>query len=98
MVKPKPGYRLREGDQVPTRPTTIPAIMAQPTFLLGVSDARNGRGYHADYDLWHGNDQWAYERGRMWASLTPRDIRLKLNGKITSEAIGWFRHAGRDIL
>ena len=98
MVKPKPSYRLREGDQVPTRLTTFAEVMAQPTFLLGVADVRSKRGYRSDYDLWHGNDQWGYERGRMWATLTPRDLALKRDGKITREALQWFMCACRDIL
>jgi len=84
--------------QVPTSLTTIPAIMAQPTFALGVADVRAGRGFHADFDLWQGNDQWAYERGRLWAVLTPPHIQPKRDGNITAEAISWFRRAGDLIL
>ena len=91
MVTLRLGYRLREGDQVPTRPTTVAEIMAQPTFLLGVADARNWRGYHADYDLWNTNGQWNYERGRQWAALAPRDVPLKRNGKINPEAVQYFQ-------
>ncbi|MGO8924950.1 MAG: hypothetical protein ACLQF4_18685 [Xanthobacteraceae bacterium] len=53
----KRGYRLRDSDQVPTRLTTVTAIMAAPTFALGVADARAGRRYHRDYDLWDANGQ-----------------------------------------
>ena len=60
----KRGYRLRAGRQVPTRPTTIDEIMLQPTFALGVADARAGRPYHRNYDLWRDcNLRWSYERG-----------------------------------
>lgn len=90
MLTSKPARPLRDGDQVPTRPTTIAAIMAQPTFPLGVADARAGRRYHRDYDIWHGNDQWAYERGRQWAALAPRSVSLKRDGKITLEAASWY--------
>jgi hypothetical protein len=79
-------------------PTTIPAIMRQPTFLLGVADARAQRGYHTDYDLWHTNDQWGYERGRAWAALAPRSVQLKNNGKIAPEAIAWFVRFNKDII
>ena len=38
--------------------TMIQEIMSQPQFVLGVSDARAGRRYRADYDLWTTNGQW----------------------------------------
>jgi hypothetical protein len=94
----KPGYRLREGDQVATHPTTIPAIMMTVTFALGVSDVRSGRGFRADFDLWKGNDQWAYERGRTWGLLAPRSVPLKRNGEITAEAVSWYARHREDIL
>jgi hypothetical protein len=94
----KPGYRFRDGYQVPTRPTTIPAIMQTPTFALGVADARAGRAFHPDTDLWHPNDCWAYERGRAWAVLTPANVKFKRGGKITNEAIKWFMQHHNDIL
>jgi len=94
----RPGYRLREGDQVATRPTTIPAIMMQPTFVLGVSDYRNGRGFHPDADLWHHNDAWAYERGRAWAALAPPHLQLKRSGEVTQEAIALYVRHREDIL
>ena len=77
-------------DQVFTVPTTIEAIMRQPTFALGVDDARAGRPYHADYDRWNANGQWDYERGRCWARLAPRDLRLKIGRKVNPEAIGYY--------
>ena len=52
------GYRPRDGDQIPTRPTTSAEIMSAPTFGLGVADVRAERPYHRDYDLWDTNGQW----------------------------------------
>jgi hypothetical protein len=86
----------RKGDQIPTHVTTIEEIMSSHSFALGVADVRAGRPVHRDYDKWHTNDQWNYERGRCWARLTPRHIQLKRNGKITREAIRYF--STRDIL
>jgi hypothetical protein len=83
-------HRLRDGDQIPTVPVTILEIMRQPTFVLGVADVRNGRGYHDDYDRWDTNGQWGYERGRHWATLTPRHVPLKLNGKINPKAAFYY--------
>jgi hypothetical protein len=94
--KMKPGYRLREGDQVPTRPTTALEIMSTRTFALGIEDARAGRGYRLEYDVWKDtNDRWAYERGRQWARLAPRSVRLKSAGKISAQALAWYKD---DIL
>jgi hypothetical protein len=50
-------YRLRPGDQVPTRLVSIREIMQRPEFALGAADARAGRGYPRNYDTWgHTND------------------------------------------
>ena len=90
----KVGYTRQEGDQIPTRPTTIPAIMARATFALGVSDARHGRPYHPDFDLWSGNDQWAYERGVTLQSLNAPDFSLPdLDGRMHSLA----EHRGKKV-
>jgi hypothetical protein len=82
--------RWRKGDQIPTVATTIEKIMSSHTFALGVADARAGRSMHRDYDGWHTNAQWNYERGRSWARLAPRHIKLKCGGKVTREATRYF--------
>jgi 5S rRNA maturation endonuclease (ribonuclease M5) len=82
---------MRFPEQISTEFTTIEEIMSRPTFALGVADARAGRLYHPDYDLWDTDGQWDYERGRQWAALAPQDIPLKRGGKITAEAIGFFQ-------
>jgi hypothetical protein len=92
----KRGYRLRTGDQVPTRLVTVAEIMQQPEFARGAADVRAGRGYPTDYDAWgHDDCRWSYERGRQWATLAPRHIPLMINGKVTRAALGWYRS---DIL
>ena len=74
--------RLRKGEQVPVRSVTVQEIMSCPYFALGVADVRAGRGFRADYDTWgHTNNRWAYDRGRLWATLAPRSVPLKRNGK-----------------
>jgi hypothetical protein len=92
-------YRLRDGDQIPTQVTTAAEIMASRTFALGVEDVRAGRGFCPDYDTWRDtNDRWAYERGRQWAQLAPRSVLLKVDGKITPQALLLFKKYGGDIL
>lgn len=90
----KRGYKLRDGDQLPTRVVTLEQIMSDPKFAQGVADVRAGRGYPADYDLWkETNDRWAYSRGRQWATATPRSVALKVNGKISTQAVSWYFRA-----
>ena len=87
----KKGYRLLKVDQVPTRPASVTWIMSRPTFQLGAADARAGRPYRVDYDLWDTDGQWNYERGRMWATLAPPNLPLKRDGDINPAAIPFFR-------
>jgi len=63
-------------------------------FTCGVIDRRAGRPYRSDYATWSVNEQWNYERGRAWATLAPRSVALKRDGKLTAEAMHWFT---RDI-
>jgi hypothetical protein len=86
-----------ERDQIPTVGTTVEAIMESPLFERGVGDARSGRGYPFDYDTLKDN-LWAYERGRQWARVVPRHITLKVNGKITAQALQAFWDHSNDIL
>lgn len=73
--------------------------MARPTFERGVEDVRAGRDFPPDYDLWSDtNSRWSYERGRQWARLVPRHVRLKVGGKLTGEALRLFRWHWNDIL
>ncbi len=89
----------RTDQQVPTVPISIQEIMSAPLFERGVNDARAGRGYPGDYDLWaHTNDRWAYERGRQWALLVPRHVPLRRNGRISNQAIALFCEHDADIL
>jgi hypothetical protein len=78
--------RLPLAQSSPEIPLSIREIMSDPAFEFGVADVRAGRSRRPDYDLWHKiNDQWAHERGRMWALLAPRDIQLKRDSKITND-------------
>jgi hypothetical protein len=84
--------------QVPTVPTTIRQIMSRPLFEIGVRDARAGRPINKYYDRWNGDEQWSYERGRQWATLVPRSVPLKRDGRIAAEAERWYARCGDDIL
>jgi hypothetical protein len=85
-------------DQVETRPVSRRWIMTSCKFGLGVDDARAGRPYPCDYDLWCNiDDQWNYERGRQWATLVPRDVLVKVCGKLNPKALKWFKRYGDAI-
>jgi hypothetical protein len=43
----KRGYRLKDGAQIPTRPTTVEEIMASLHFGYGVTDKGAGRGFRS---------------------------------------------------
>lgn len=85
-------------EQEPTEPVSVEAIMRRRAFAAGVSDARAGLAFRSDYERWETNDQWNYERGRAWATLAPRDVALKRNGKLNPLAVCWFVRAGRGII
>jgi hypothetical protein len=85
-------------EQIKTVPITAKKIMASPRFAQGVADMRAGRGFPADYDAWAETDKaWAYERGRAWGRLVPRNVVFK-NGNPTAEAIAWFLKFAEHIL
>jgi hypothetical protein len=86
---------MKSRPQVRTFGTTVRKIMASPYFALGAADQRAGRGYASDYETWITNSQWDYERGRAWAALTPRSVKLRLDGKLNPHALGYWRD---DIL
>ena len=88
MVTDRLHCQKDDDEQVPTRPVSARWIMSQPAFALGAADARAGRT----------NGQWGDERGRVWATLTPRHVQLRRGGKITSEALAWFKSFGEDII
>jgi hypothetical protein len=92
--------RIERGDeeQLPTVPVAVETIMASPRFQQGVADARGRKPFPSDYNVWaHEDKLWAYERGRMWGRLVPRNVVLKRDGKVTDEAIEWYQKIGDGI-
>jgi len=85
--------------QVNQVPTTAERIMRDPAFALGAADLRAGLSFRRQYDRWDTNTQWNYERGRAWALLAPRHIKLRgRDGKLNPNAVEWFRRAEEAIL
>jgi hypothetical protein len=78
------------GWQVPTYGVTIEWIMSTAAFRRGVADRRAGRPM-----TYRGNDElhWEYERGRLWASLAPVEMPLRIGGKLNPNAVALYEAA-----
>ena len=88
-----------DDDQVQTFITTVDQIMRDPAFALGAADVRAALPFRRQYDRWDTNTQWNYERGRAWALLAPRHIKIRdRNGKLNADAARWYRQAVGAIL
>jgi hypothetical protein len=78
----------RAREQVPTAATTAQRIVRSPYFAAGVDDVR--RGLPPRFDLHEADPYWAYERGRAWATIAPKDLdpRSKLAVRLLEAAFG----------
>jgi hypothetical protein len=77
-------------EQEPTIAVTAAWIMSRSAFRRGVEDRRAGRPM-----TYRGNDEldWEYERGRLWASLAPVDMPLRIGGKLNPKALALLEAA-----
>lgn len=67
--------------QAQTRGVMTTTILRDPDFLTGFNDVRARRPFD---DL----GTWGYERGRQFAVIAPRSMRIRLaNGRLNPEAI-----------
>jgi hypothetical protein len=82
--------------QAQTTSVSLSWIMSRRKFMLGVEDRRAGRDFHRDYDSWP-EDQWPYEQGRLWAAVAPRDMPVKIKGKVNPKAVDVYSRHLRDI-
>ena len=65
---------------------TALTIMRTREFQLGVEHRRAGVPPLE-------TDSWEYERGRIWATLAPASMPLRINGRINPKALALFRAA-----
>jgi hypothetical protein len=86
----RPRARRAPKDQIPTIETTAAWIMSQAAFQQGVEDRRAGRPMSSSGDIAHA---WQYERGRLWASLAPADMPLRIGGKLNPRALALLEAA-----
>jgi hypothetical protein len=61
-------------------------------------DVRAGRPIRQAYDTWDTNAQWNYERGRVWGTLAPRDMPVRIGSRVNPAAIRFFNQCGEAIL
>jgi hypothetical protein len=78
--------------QAETFPTTISKVMGSRGFRRGVEDYRKGRPFDSFADD-KDDVAWAYERGRMWGAMAPRDFPLMIRGKVNPKAVAIFLKA-----
>ena len=59
-----------------TKLTTIRSVLHSKAFMMGYSDVREGRPFRYDHfdDM---NDQWNYERGRIYASASRAPVKIQ---------------------
>jgi hypothetical protein len=55
--------------------------MSSPDFEMGLSDVRRGIPFD-----WR-NDEWSYERGRLFGHFAPLNMPLRIGGKINPKAV-----------
>jgi hypothetical protein len=79
--------------QIKTYAVSIARIMGSKSFALGVEDRRRGAPPQFDREETDGHDQWDYERGRLWASLAPVTMPLRIGKKLNPKAVALARAA-----
>jgi hypothetical protein len=77
--------KRRDLEQVETVVATAASVMRTREFARGVADRRTGRA--PDFDC----GSWAYERGRLWASLAPLSMAVKIGGRLNPQAVRLFQ-------
>jgi hypothetical protein len=74
-------------EQIATQRVTTRRIMGSCAFAEGVRDVRAGKPTRFDS---FGDDDWDYERGRLWALVAPMSMPLRLDRKLNPEAVWLF--------
>lgn len=74
-------------EQADTIPIATEAVMSDPLFARGLTEIRGGKPFDPTC-----ND-WNYERGRMFGSVAPLDMPLRIKGKLNRRAVWLLRAA-----
>jgi hypothetical protein len=78
--------------QVSTSTVTFKSVMKTALFNLGVKEAREGKPFNYDAGITL-NDQWAYERGRIFGTRFKQGSVKDNRGAVTGAAINAMRLA-----
>jgi hypothetical protein len=82
--------------QVDIRRCTTTTVMRSPAFAAGVHDVRHGLPPRFDtFNAFDGDSLWAYERGRLWASVAPIAMNVTVRGQLNYKAVALFDLAWR---
>jgi hypothetical protein len=82
-------------EQVHSRITSFWVIVGSKSFALGVEDRRAGRSPQFDREPSCQHDPWDYERGRLFATIAPVNMPLRLGRRVNPAAIELYRRAVR---
>jgi hypothetical protein len=82
--------------QVPTVSVRPETIMRRAAFREGFEDARAGR--RPRFDFFQDDDEWSYERGRLFARIAPETMPLLIDGKLNRKAVKLFALASERRL
>jgi hypothetical protein len=75
-------------DQVPTTATTAASIMRRLGFSSGLVEKRAGQPFRECLD-----DDWSYERGRLFGAIAPLSMPLFVKGRLNPKAVRLFEAA-----
>ena len=67
--------------QADTRPATTRSIVASRQFARGFDEGRKGLPFNSD------NDDWDYERGRLFGRIAPLDMPLRIGRRLNPRAL-----------
>jgi hypothetical protein len=76
-----------------TRNATLRSMLNKAAFIVGYRQAKEGKPFDPDWGDTI-NNQWYYERGRLFAQLY--DDKIKINRKVSYRAINTMQHAVLD--
>ena len=82
-----------QAEQIETVSVSIERIMGSKNFVLGVEDRRRGAPPRFDHEETNGHDAWNYERGRLWASVAPFTMPLRIGKRLNPKAVALYAAA-----
>jgi hypothetical protein len=86
-------HQISDRDQVETEQIGASYFIESRDFARGVEDVRAGRPPRFDAYAWDQGGapatdrQWAYEKGRQFATIAPRTMPLRIKGKLNLDAL-----------